>query len=552
MVWIRTDFRFPFTDVSMSRIAPPLSLVLLLLLTGCRKVDTVLNDSFPVDGGEYWEELTLAGKSAGVQRTSLTQEADGERRFQRYESQSRLTVLRHGQRFDVSMTIDSRSRILPAESPEFRSCEMQLSGGVDPIRTRLEVIDDTPPPRLAISGVQGDVSRPWTHGVLGPEAIIDSLRKQPMVSGGIRKLRFFEPSLQRIYDATLTAGKIETISWNGQNWNLLRIAVQNDVFEPESAGEKPTLAPPVTGILWTDAQGRVVQSEMAVPGGQTMRAVRVSKERALANIKEPPQVELGLLGIVPLNQGLFLPHKTPVLRFVVKTASGTPRDRFPTTPFQALVESKTDPSIAQITVWSAVAHKPPTVGNMAYENAKAEPNLADLASGQLVNLQDPRLIEWAATIDTTGLSAWEAAVLLERQVHDAIRKTSFSMAFASSSDVLATRQGDCSEFSVLLAALCRVKGIPARLAMGLVYTPLAGSAEVEPGKNQAQAAMVFHLWNEVLIDGVWRPLDATLGLGGADAARIKIADDNLAGDTLAPLANSILGVVDQITINVDH
>lgn len=533
----------------MSRLVSVLLLV-ALLSAGCRKVDTVLNDNFPTDGGEYWEELTLDDKPAGFQRTSLIMESDGGDRFLRYESQSRLTVLRHGQRFDVSMSVESRSRLEPTGSIALQTCTTRLSGGSEPVETVMEVVADEQGHRLRVAGAQSETFLPWIPTMAGPEAIVDSFRKDPPTLKKLYMLQFFDPTLQKIYTVSLMPEKMESVSWNGQSWNLLRIDMAGAPYEAEQS-PKGT-APQISGTLWTDAQGRIIQSELSMPGDKKMRARRVSREKALAALDEAPQVELGALGIVPLNRGLFLPHQTPTFRFLVKTESGTPFERFPTTSFQALSVIGPDSHFARITTWSASAHKPPDVGNTAYGYAhEAAPG--DMASGGLINLEDPRLLELAATVETAGLSDWEVAVALEKLVHETIRTTSFSLAFASSSDVLETRQGDCSEFAVLLAALCRVKGIPARLTLGLVYTPLGGtSATEETDAGQTKAAMSFHLWNEVLVGGVWRPLDATVAVGGADAARLKITDDNLAGDSLAPLTNAILDVIDRITVNVEE
>jgi transglutaminase-like putative cysteine protease len=47
---------------------------------------------------------------------------------------------------------------------------------------------------------------------------------------------------------------------------------------------------------------------------------------------------------------------------------------------------------------------------------------------------------------------------------------------------------------VLLAALCRARGIAARAALGLVYV----------ARNQEFA---YHMWTEAYIGGKWIPLD---------------------------------------------
>ena len=75
----------------------------------------------------------------------------------------------------------------------------------------------------------------------------------------------------------------------------------------------------------------------------------------------------------------------------------------------------------------------------------------------------------------------------------------------TASDVARSHSGDCKAHAVYLAALARARGIPARVAVGLVY-------------SDRLAAFGYHMWTEVYIDGRWIPLDGTLGLGGIGAA----------------------------------
>ena len=92
----------------------------------------------------------------------------------------------------------------------------------------------------------------------------------------------------------------------------------------------------------------------------------------------------------------------------------------------------------------------------------------------------------------------------------------FPAAIATAADVARSREGDCTEHAVLLAALCRARGIPARVAIGLVhFEPVGGFA--------------YHMWTEVWIDQRWIALDATLGQGGIGAGHLKITDSNLEG-----------------------
>jgi hypothetical protein len=105
-------------------------------------------------------------------------------------------------------------------------------------------------------------------------------------------------------------------------------------------------------------------------------------------------------------------------------------------------------------------------------------------------------------------NAWKAAQALERWVEASITKKNMNVAFASALEVCKSREGDCTEHAVLLAALCRAAGIPARVVMGVEYL---------------YGIWGGHAWNEVWIDGAWYPLDATNGFGFVDPLHLPMA-----------------------------
>jgi transglutaminase-like putative cysteine protease len=78
----------------------------------------------------------------------------------------------------------------------------------------------------------------------------------------------------------------------------------------------------------------------------------------------------------------------------------------------------------------------------------------------------------------------------------------------SAREVLASRRGDCNEHAVLLAALARAAGIPARVVAGAVY---------------ADTGFYYHAWTEVWL-GSWISADGVLGQMPADATHVKLLE----------------------------
>ncbi len=76
-------------------------------------------------------------------------------------------------------------------------------------------------------------------------------------------------------------------------------------------------------------------------------------------------------------------------------------------------------------------------------------------------------------------------------------------------EVLEIQEGDCTEHALLFATLARAVGIPAREVTGLVYL------------GDKEQAFGPHVWNEVVLDGRWVPVDPTLGQTTIDATHIR-------------------------------
>lgn len=128
----------------------------------------------------------------------------------------------------------------------------------------------------------------------------------------------------------------------------------------------------------------------------------------------------------------------------------------------------------------------------------------------------------------------EVAEALRELVHRHLRRKDMATAFGSASEAARTRSGDCTEHGVLLAALLRAKGVPSRVASGLVYVPAMDGQG--PGFG-------WHLWTQALVvpaEGgearAWVDFDATIGGAGRGfhAAHILVATSDLAGGATDP------------------
>jgi hypothetical protein len=119
-----------------------------------------------------------------------------------------------------------------------------------------------------------------------------------------------------------------------------------------------------------------------------------------------------------------------------------------------------------------------------------------LAPSDFIESSDPVLVEEARRITAGSENSWTAAVRLSRWVGE-------NIAYAipgglSARNTYDLKAGECGAHSLLLAALCRAVGIPARVVWGCMYLPQGGGSFGQHG------------WNEIYMgEAGWIPVDAT-------------------------------------------
>jgi transglutaminase-like putative cysteine protease len=150
----------------------------------------------------------------------------------------------------------------------------------------------------------------------------------------------------------------------------------------------------------------------------------------------------------------------------------------------------------------------------------ADPQVAQfLAPEPLLESDAPEIIA-EAKLAVQGVQGTRAqAERLTRYVNALLEKKP-TVSLPSAREVLRTKVGDCNEHTALYVAMARALGIPARIAVGLVYV------------LGARGAFYYHAWPEVYIDegggrGLWLPVDPTLNEFPADATHVRLARGGL-------------------------
>jgi transglutaminase-like putative cysteine protease len=178
---------------------------------------------------------------------------------------------------------------------------------------------------------------------------------------------------------------------------------------------------------------------------------------------------------------------------------------------------------------------------------RADPDAARyLASEAFIESDAPEIVAEAATAVNGVTGARARAERLTRYVNALLDKKP-TVSLPSAREVLRTKVGDCNEHTVLYVAMARALGIPARIAVGLVYI---------------HGAFYYHAWPEVYIAeglgirdqglaaksgqglGLWLPVDPTLNQFPADATHLRLARGGLDKQTV------ILPLMGRLTMDV--
>ncbi len=266
-----------------------------------------------------------------------------------------------------------------------------------------------------------------------------------------------------------------------------------------------------------DADGRLMVSEISFGLGRMVFTL-ATKAQALAEPKGPGPEVLVKTFVTP-DKPIKRPGHAKAVRLRVRVREGV-MPPLPSAGAQRVLPGDGDASaILEIDLGENLPADAGDAVNPLYRESSA---MID-AGYPLIQLMAKRAARRA------GDSALARAEAMRELVHDHVTEKDLDTAFASASETARTKTGDCSEHAVLLCAILRADGIPARVATGLVYVQWF---------LDERDIFGWHMWTQGLIDGAWVDLDATLDRR-YHAAHVLTAttslDQGLVGADLAAL-----------------
>ncbi len=305
-------------------------------------------------------------------------------------------------------------------------------------------------------------------------------------------------------------------------------------------------------ISWIGDDGWPLKAKIPAPGLGDLVLVATDQATALADFIPP---EIFMTTVIKAKRKID-PKSASRIKYHIRSIKGdVDLSEFPTTGMQT-VATRADGSVDLLV--TRQRHKAGEPRASARADSGPEPRASvraipvpprlrseDLAEylqpNLMINTDDPRLIALARRAGRGETDPYVLADKLRRFVTDYVETKSLSIGFATASEVCRTREGDCSEHGVLLAALGRLNKLPSRVAVGMAYVRSFGGRDDIFG---------YHLWTQFYIDGRWVDFDAALKESVCSPTRIAFATSSLRNTGLADLSLPLLSKIGAIDIDI--
>ncbi len=470
----------------------------------CLVAALALSLSARAGADERWHIIEMMGAKAGWMRTTEVELPDG---GYRSENEMKFKIARG----PVQIAIRMETQFVEAADGTPLSMRVEQEFGPTPTIAEYTFHKD----HVAVKSTQGgrttetrEPSPP--EGWLTPRQADERTRRLMEEGAETITLTTLDPSMGLTpIELTRTRGQVGSVEAMGKTVAATEWTVTQSLY------------PGLASVEWLDREGHLVRGSTDM-GGIEMVILASEKELALADAAPP---ELMASTLVRPDRPIDDPRHLDRAEYLVFVDKG----EMPTLPDAGAQRfERVDERTGRVTVDTACVDRVPE----GFDRAPY------LASSGMIGANDPEIIRFVGT-QRANRNRAETAEDLRRKVHTHINQKSLGVGLASASDVVRTREGDCSEHAVLLAAALRAAGIPSRVVSGAVYIDEFLGAESVFG---------YHMWTQALLptgDGgeAWVDLDATLGEGAPfDAAHIAmdvsaLADGGMINSmaTLAPL-----------------
>ncbi|MCI0684120.1 MAG: transglutaminase-like domain-containing protein [Gemmataceae bacterium] len=419
-----------------------------------------------------WYGLYLKGKKMGYCRTTREKVDGGVR-----ESFTLvMKLVSFGQRSELSLT----QSVTFESKPPYRLLKgsfVQSENGVAKVSMELERAGDG----FTITHVSGDVTRTKKHGPID-YTFLDStaterwVRRRPKPGDQLASKDFnmqelkLEPQTSKVKDEkTSLAGGVKV-----------------HYYEIESESRQLTM------LSRYDDHGRMLSGKFAIFD------IRLEPEEHAKNAEFSQ--DLFILGMVKVDRALGPTRDVRELVVEVSGLDGTAFENGPRQAFHAPDNSKGDGKGPALLKLGKKYGRPAKVTDKEIED-----NLRETLTCPITH---PKIKELAAEAVGDAKTPADKVKRIVEFVHDYV-EPSLSASLPNIHDLIRRKKGDCKSYALLTTTLARAAGVPSREVSGLLYI------------GDDNKAFGGHAWNEVVLDGVWVPVDASMGQTEVDATHIS-------------------------------
>ncbi len=435
---------------------------------------------------DRWYLLSIGGQTVGYLREALSPSAGGAAPLRVTSTEMRIVLNRLGSKVEMESRSefreDASGRIVAfSAATKLSSQEVRSEGTVEGSSIRL---------KTTAGASSQERTLEFTGDLLGPEGIREATRKRLLKAGDKLEFQTFSPELNQVLHGERTVVGRETIEAGGARVDTLKI-------------EEVLAGIPFKRTAWLDPEGDELRTSEPSPFGDVV-GVAADRAACLAaasggTLPEDSYERTLVRSNVRLPRAREIDSVTMRLRRRERLENpGWPE--FPG-PGQTVL-SKTATELILRVDRPALPRKG-QAQSWGPEDIEANPYL---------DAKDPLIRATAQKVAGAEGGTLERAVRLKTWVS---RNMTFDLGIVSppAAEVIRNRRGTCVGYAMLLTALARAAGIPARFLMGYVYL---------------NGIWGGHAWTEVLADGAWVPLDAAVnGPGIADAARLHVVEADL-------------------------
>ncbi len=517
--------QFSILNSQISRITVVL-FALIAILAPPPSLALDVNDPPTGVFSDEWYAIMLNNKKSGHAHSTMERRKQGGRDIVRTKTEMRLEAGRAGQTIAVTVT-QQTEETLGGEPLAFMQ-SMRMGALPMPMLTRGTIKNGKVRVKSTQFGSEGQEQvYDLPEGAMMSWAVYREQIKRGLAPGTKYELPMYEPSVApgKLLPAKFEVLDKETIDLFGRKVETVRtkqvLGIQNMLGQTTD----------VETITWLTPEGDPVRVQMEI---MNFPIEMLACTKSVAMAPNDP-AELMVETLIPVSQPVD--RSAAKITYRLRVKPGAKKVKLPELPETSIQKiDREAPGEIVVTVTRPAGDAGGGSGKLTDEERERY-----LTASSTVNYKDPVVAELVKQAAGNEKDSYKLADRLRRFVSDYVREKNLNVGFATASEVARSREGDCTEHGVLLAALGRGAGIPTRLVTGLIYTDqFAGRQNIFAG----------HLWTQFWLDGQWVDLDAAQDQTVVEPTHIALSISDAADTGLADMVNSIWLNLGHFTIDV--